>query len=256
MQVISRAAHVLWVGDFNRHHLYWDNPSNDRLFTREALESAEKLIEAVADAGLDLALPSGTPMHKHNITKLWSRLDQVFISDHSENLIRSCDTLPDQRGINTDHLPILTEIDLAADIVLVEDTSNFQDINWDKFHKELSAQLANLPWPVLIDNQIQLERCCESLMKAIQHTIETQVPVTNITLKSKRWWTKELTQLHRQSNKLGRQAYDRHHNPGYSVHEVHKVVSKKYCKILDQTKDYHWRDWLEKGEDPDIWSTY
>ena len=85
-------VHVLWVGDFNRHHPYWDDPSNVRLFTKDALEAAEKLIEVVADASLDLALPSGIPIHKHNITKLWSRLDQVFISDHSKNLLISCDT--------------------------------------------------------------------------------------------------------------------------------------------------------------------
>jgi len=150
----------------------------------------------VADTGLDLVLPSGTPTHKHNVMKLWSRLDQVFISDHSKNLIISCDTLTDQRGINTNHLPILMELDLAADIMLVEDISNFQDIDWDKFHKELSAQLATLPQPAPIDNQDHLESCCKSLTKAIQHTIEMQVLVTNITPKSKRWWTKELTQLH------------------------------------------------------------
>jgi len=255
-QVNSGAAHILWVGDFNRHHPYWDDPSDDRLFTKEALEAAEKLIEAVADAGLDLALPSGTPTHKHNVTKLWSRLDQVFISDHSENLIISCDTLPDQRGINTDHLPILTEMDLAADIVPVEDISNFRDVDWDEFRKELSVQLANLPQPAPIDKQEHLESCCESLTKAIQRTIETQVPVTNITPKSKRWWTKELTQLRRQSNKLGRQAYDRRHDPGHSIHGEYVAATKKYRRILDQTKDHHWRDWLEKGEDPDIWSAH
>ena len=65
------------------------------LFTNEATEAAEKLIEAVAvlaDAGLDLALPSGTPAHRHNVTKLWNRLDQVFLSDHSDNILISCDT--------------------------------------------------------------------------------------------------------------------------------------------------------------------
>src|SRR5260221_799995 len=48
-------AHVLWLGDFNRHHPYWDDPNDGRLFTREATSAAEKLIEAVADAGLELA---------------------------------------------------------------------------------------------------------------------------------------------------------------------------------------------------------
>jgi len=44
-------------------------------------------------------------------------------------------------------------------------------------------------------------------MTALQRAIQKQVPVTEITPKSKRWWTKELTQLRKQANKLGRQSY-------------------------------------------------
>jgi hypothetical protein len=44
---------------------------------------AETLIEAVAEVGLDLALPSVIAAHQHNVTKRWTRLDHVFISDHS-----------------------------------------------------------------------------------------------------------------------------------------------------------------------------
>ena len=42
---------------------------NASLFTKEALERAELLIQAVAEIGLDLALPAGVPTHEHNITK-------------------------------------------------------------------------------------------------------------------------------------------------------------------------------------------
>jgi hypothetical protein len=87
---------VLWVGDFNRHHPYWDDPSDTRLFTSDIMEVAERLIKVVADIGLELTLPSSILTHKHNITKLWSRLDQVFLSDYSENLLISCDTQPNQ----------------------------------------------------------------------------------------------------------------------------------------------------------------
>jgi hypothetical protein len=62
-------AHIIWLGDFNRHHPYWDNPEDSRLFMNEATEAAEKLIEAVADTGLELALPSGIPTHEHSATK-------------------------------------------------------------------------------------------------------------------------------------------------------------------------------------------
>ena len=62
-------THTIWLGDFNRHHPHWDDPSDVRLFTSEAINAAEVLIEAVADAGLELALPSRIPTHVHNVTK-------------------------------------------------------------------------------------------------------------------------------------------------------------------------------------------
>jgi len=149
-QTNSGAAHILWVRDFNRHHPYWDDPRDTRLFTTEATAAAEKLIKAIADIGLDLALPSGIPTHVHNVTKLWSRLDQVFISDHSENLLISCDAQPDQRGVNTDHLPILTELNLKADVAPEEEIHNFREVDWDEFRKELSTQLDKLLPPALL----------------------------------------------------------------------------------------------------------
>jgi len=256
MQTNSGAAHILWVGDFNRHHLYWDDPRDTRLFTTKATAAAEKLIEAIADIGLDLALPSGIPTHVHNITKLWSRLDQVFISDHSENLLISCDAQPDQRGVNMDHLPILTELNLKADIASEEEIHNFREVDWDKFCKELSTQLDKLLLPTPIVNQRQLDTACDNLTTAIQRTIIKQVLVLIILPKSKRWWTKELTQLRRLANKLGRQSYNRRQDPRYIIHGKHTVAVKNYCRVLKQTKRQHWWDWLEKAEDPDIWTAH
>jgi len=252
----SGVAHTLWLGDFNRHHPYWDDPNDVRLFTSEATRAAEKLIEAVADAGLDLALPSGTPTHRHNVTKKWSRLDQVFISDHSENTITTCDTQPDQWGINTDHLPILTDMNLRADTEEADEIPNFREVDWAEFRKELSAQLDELPPAAPIVTQCQLDNNCVSLTKALQRTINSQVPTSTITSKSKRWWTKELTQLRRAANKLGRQSYRRRLDVDHAIHSEHAAMVKKYHNTLDQTKRHHWRDWLEKAEDPDIWAAH
>ena len=201
-------------------------------------------------------MPSGTPTHKHNVMKLWSRLDQVFLSDHSENLLISCNMQPDQRGINTDHLPILTELNLNADIAPEKEIHNFQNVDWDEFCKELSIQLAKLLLPAPIVNQRQLDEACDSLTKAIQRTIISEVPVLTIMLKSKRWWMKELTQLCQLANKLGRQSYDKQCDKGHNIHKKHNVAAKNYHRILEQTKRQHWRDWLEKGKDPDIWTAH
>ena len=88
----ERTVHTMWLGDFNCHHPHWDDLSDTRLFTEEALKAAEVLMEAVVSLGMDLILPSGIPMHFHYVMKKWSQLDQVFLSDHSLDLVEVCNT--------------------------------------------------------------------------------------------------------------------------------------------------------------------
>ena len=250
----GKSAHILWVGDFNRHHPYWDDPNDTRLFTNEATKEAETLIEAVAEVGLELALPSGTPTHCHNVTKKWSRLDQVFISEHSVNMLTACDTLTEHMGIKTDHLPILTELNLSVSITEDSPAPNYREVDWEAFRKELGKVLDNTQPAERIDNQRQLDRSCGNLTKAIQNVIQTQVPVAKISPKTKRWWTKELTQLRRHAEKLGRQAYRQRACLDHVIHAERKEAAKKYAKVLQHTKRQHWRDWLEKADEPDIWT--
>ena len=117
--------HTMWVGDFNQHHPHWDDLHNMRLFTVEALKDAESLIETLVMLGLKMALPSSIPTHLHNITKRWSRLDQVFISDHSAELIEVCDTETHFQSINMDHLPIVTQLNLKIELTPLSTTHNF-----------------------------------------------------------------------------------------------------------------------------------
>jgi len=118
-------AHIIWLRDFNRHHPLWDRPEDTRLFTNEATEAAKKLIKAVADTGLELMLLSWIPTHKHSVTKHWSRLDQVFLSAHSNRSLISCNTLLGERGTNRDHLPVLMELDLAVTTIEAKPILNF-----------------------------------------------------------------------------------------------------------------------------------
>jgi hypothetical protein len=83
-----------------------------------------------------------------------------------------------------------------------------------------------------ITTQRQLDRSCKVLMEVIQDTIREQVPVARITSKTKRWWTKELTQLRRIVGKLGRQAYKRRDNLAHPIHQEHKEAVKRYDKTL------------------------
>ena len=248
------STHNIWLGDFNRHHPYWDDPGNLRLFTDNTLAAAETLIEAVAEAGLDLALPSGIPTHCHNVTKLWSRLDHVFISENSIGTVTACDALSEHRGINTDHLPILMELSLGLVTSEIKPIPNFKEVDWEEFRKSLATHLGPVQPEEQILNQRQLDERCGSVTEAIQSTIREQVPVTELTSKSKCWWTKELTQMRSRSNKLGRQSYRHRNELDHAIHAQHKEAAKRYEGTLEYNRKQHWRDWLERADEPDIWT--
>ena len=252
----AKHRHIIWLGDFNRHHPVWDNANDTRLFTDEALTSAERLIEAIADAGLEMALPAGLPTHIHNVTKQWTRLDHVFISDYSLSSVISCDTRPEFRGIKTDHLPIVTELDLEIPVADDSSSHKFRDVDWEAFRKTLTTHLRDAPHIENITTQRLLDECCRDLTTAIQQTIRTDVPTIEICSKSKRWWTKELTLLRKRANKLGRLSYKHKDNPSHLVHAEHKTAVRTYSNTLKSTKKQHWRDWLERAEDPDIWTVH
>jgi len=50
-------THVIWMGDFNRHHPMWDKSRNTHLFTRANLEKAQIIIDAMANYDLQMILP-------------------------------------------------------------------------------------------------------------------------------------------------------------------------------------------------------
>ena len=252
----GQQAHTIWLGDFNRHHPHWDNPSDIRLFTREALSSAEKLISEVANAGLELTLPPTRPTHKHNVTKKWTRLDQVFLSEHSMDALVACDTLRHTPGICTDHLPILTVLDLIIKHAPTKIITNYRDVDWEKFRMGLRGELTKLGLPQPIRNQTSLDEECDKLTKAIQVTIDSEVPTSEISPKSKRWWTKELTDLRRKTNRLGRKVSKLGNRPNAQLQADYKEAKRRYASEIEKSKRHHWRDWLEKAEDPDIWTAH
>jgi hypothetical protein len=210
----------------------------------------------LADAGLELALPSGIPTHIHNVTKKWMRLDQVFISDHSTDMIISCGTRADQRGIKTDHIPIVTELNLAVDLTETTKLSNFRKVDWEQFRHSLINHLSTLDPPRRILTQQQLDKECNALTTVLQDTICDSVPLTTLGPKSRRWWTKELTMLRKHVNKLGRNSFQLRAHVSHRIHMEHKEATKEYSIAIKNTKQQHWRDWLEKVEDPDIWTAH
>jgi exonuclease III len=166
-ETTSQDHHLIWLGDFNRHHPYWDKPEDNRLFIRQVCNTAETLLKAVADLGMDMALAKGTPTHRHNVTKKWTRLDQVFISEHSLEAVIICDTLPEEHGVNMDHIPIVTVIDVELTKAPAQVARNFRDVDWEKFRNMLEDKLVALGPPKHIKTPDTLNRTCDKLTCAL-----------------------------------------------------------------------------------------
>ena len=248
--------HLMWVGDFNRHHPCWDSMDNNSLFTKEAMEKAEMLIQVVAEIGLDLSLQAGTPTHKHNVTKRWSRLDQVFATEHTLETLTQCEVLPAEQGLNTDHFPIISNLNINVELTPKKEISNFRDVDWKEFREILEGKISTWGVPKFIKSQESLDHECERLTIALQETIDEAVLNVILGPQAKRWWTKDLTNLRKAMLRQRRRACKERGKPSSMVWEQFKVARREFGRELEKTKKNHWRDWLEKATDPDLWTAH
>ncbi|KIK42775.1 hypothetical protein CY34DRAFT_58596, partial [Suillus luteus UH-Slu-Lm8-n1] len=92
-----------------------------------------------------LALPKGLPTLQSSSSKNWTRPDNVFCTDHTSDSSLSCTTNPALRGPATDHLPILSVLDLEVPIATVEEKHNFRETDWEEFNDHLAIELNKFP---------------------------------------------------------------------------------------------------------------
>ena len=69
----SESDHMMWCGDFNRHHPLWDEERNGHLLTAGASTTAQPLITLLEDFNMVMLLPKGLPMLQSMVTKNWTR---------------------------------------------------------------------------------------------------------------------------------------------------------------------------------------
>ena len=140
------------------------------------------------------------------VTKRWSRLDQVFTSEHTLEVIEQCEALPEEQGLNTDHFPIVTNLNLALTIAPRKEVRNYHEVEWKIFRDKLQSRLAKQGILNFIKMQSELDRNCAELTRALQETIEEVVPKARIGPHAKRWWTKELTEIRQDMLRTRRKA--------------------------------------------------
>ena len=130
----SPTDHMLWLGDFNRHHPLWEEDKNQRLFNPPHL--IDPLIDIIQIYDMDLALPQGIPTYK-SVVGNWMRPDNVWKSNNPLNLIISCDIKPSMHPPKADHLPIIMILDLSIPHATHFPTCNMRQVNFTALNDTL-----------------------------------------------------------------------------------------------------------------------
>ena len=245
----------LWLGDFNRHNPWWEDPCNARLFTNRNLDDAQILIDLLSDHSMELALPPAIPTIRNARGNL-TRPDNVFISDEISNWVSICEVLPDLTPPNADHFPIVTHLDFPVDRPHKTRPWNFRATDWAQFKKELAKNLERIPVVEQLQDKVQVDAALKSLEEAVLNTMELTVPKSNPSPYAKRWWNKDLEVARAKSKRLAERARKYARFPNHSSHREAKRARNEYNSLIYRSKQQHWDNWLENVSSNSLWDTH
>jgi len=140
--------------------------------------TVQLLLSLIEDYNMVMVLPKNIPTLQSLATKNWTHTDNVFTPANMEELVVVCDTDPSLWGLGTDHVPILTTLDISMPKKAEGVCRNFRETDWDKFRKELEVQLCLIPDPCVLLGKAQFRRAVDDLTKALKRIIEAVVPLS------------------------------------------------------------------------------
>ena len=246
--------HMIWAGDFNRHHPLWDNDEDIHLFTGLAMRNAENLIEVLAEYEMQMLLPKGRPTLQHMRTKKYSRPDNVFSTPGIQDSITRCEVDPSSRPTATDHFPIITHILLPQERIKLPPSYNYRETDWEEYKKKLLPKLRRSPDQPTINNVDQLNTAINDLTSAIQETTSEVVKRSKPRPDVKRWWNGELIRMKKKLNRLRTVSYTFRAIADHPSHSELKTKSNIFGEAIIQAKRSHWTNYLEEMTATEIWT--
>jgi len=248
--------YMIWAGDFNRHHPLWDKIRNSHLFTEAAIKDAQPLLDMLGIHQMKMALPRDIATLESTATKNWTRVDNVFCTADLLQDFILCDADPSLRPANTAHFPVLSTIDVSPKVAKEKQRRNFRGTDWVDFWKALKEKLEGLEKPreFRMGEREAFEAARKKLEWAVMETIQEQVLMAKPSPHSKRWWTRELSQMKASMQKSARQSQRAQGIQNSPTHEEYRCKRNDYAQAIKDTKRDHWEEWLENLEGEEVWA--
>ena len=256
IQLVQPTAedHMLLLGDINCHHTLWEEERNRHLCEPQtAQDNANAWIELLADYGLSQALPKDKPTLQSSSSQNWTRPDNVFCTDHTLSSFIVCDTAPRLRAPKTDHVPILSILDLEIPRATTTTAYNYREVDWDKLNDSLQSHLHKVPPPAELTSIDDFQTAARNLTKALGDAIEENVPKSKPNPHAKRWWTRELSMMLERKHELSDLSYKYRALPDHPSHEEHRIYRNRVSNAISKAKKEHWIQFLEEATQREIW---
>jgi len=148
--------------------------------------------------------------------------DNILASSSLREHILECKTIPEEHPPQSDHIPIITTLEMSPGRQEEAPKPNFKSTNWAKFQKELTKKLDSIDAQHDILNESEFYRRLNTLTLAITDTIESAIPKNRPSPFTKQWWSKELSQKQMEVQKLGRSSYAQRGKPDEPAHRAYK----------------------------------
>ena len=116
------------LGDFNRHHSTWEDCRNAHLTSQDHL--LNPLLDLVVNMQLEMVLPCNIPTLQARNSGNFTRPDNVWRCADSPSPFITCNVDSDLQPVNTDHLPIISILDLTYTPATHQTRYNFREVDW------------------------------------------------------------------------------------------------------------------------------
>lgn len=242
--------HMIWLGDFNRHHELWEPDANANLYT--TAEFIQPLLDVLFEHDMIMALPAGIPT-LFTPAGNWTRPDNVWRNRTADDPIVRCHTQPAWRPAKADHLPIITILDLPVTRSSAPPLRDFRNGDYTKVSERLETRLTAECPARRIETAQEFEEIGDKFMNILTEVIEELIPATNPSPHTKRWWTRELTDLRWTKNKLSNIAFRFRAIIDHPAHAALKKAENEFKEAIDTTRTQHWVDWLENISLQDVY---
>ena len=218
------------------------------------MDATQPLLNLLANFDMKMALPKDIPTLEALCTKNYTRPDNVFCSSSLADSFLECNTHPEARPPHTNHLPIISILDIKLPMSIPAPKRNFRKTNWKDFRKSLEQKLDRLPPAATIHNVQSFNSSLSALTHAIKETIREEVPETRPTPFPKWWWTQDLAATKAKVRKAGRTAYSNRACREHPWHEQYRRLRNDYVQLIKCTKQDYWATWLEEADELSIWT--